>query len=149
MESRASATSIQRKSPVPRTERHYERCPCWMHFKPYSRCAVGLSCTVHSRRHMLFEFAIIALCVTSRFPSTPRKENWMKRKRAPAPDGKVIGFIPPHKLQGTSKALVTPGQGCIDDVLPISTHSHKAPIRVVLEGLGVQVTAAQVLHCQR
>lgn len=53
------------------------------------------------------------------------------------PDGKVIGLIAPHKLQRTAKALVTPCQCGVDDVLAITTDSHKAAIGVVLKGLGV------------
>jgi len=51
-------------------------------------------------------------------------------------------YLMANKLQCTSKALVPPSQGCIDDVLTITTDSDKATIGVVLQGLGVQVTAA-------
>lgn len=64
------------------------------------------------------------------------------------PDGKVVGLIAPDKLQGTAEALVTPRQGCVDDVLTVPTDTDKASVSIVLQGLGVQVTAAQIFDSQ-
>ena len=66
-----------------------------------------------------------------------------------APGGVNIGVLAPDKLQRAAKGLVPPGQGCVDNVLAIPAHRHKAAIGVVGQRLGVQVTRPQVLDGER
>ena len=83
----------------------------------------------------------MCICV----PSSHRGELTCKQQNLCTPDSKVVGVVAPNKLQSASEALVTPRKSRVDDVLAISTYSDKAAVRVVLEGLRVQVAAAQIL----
>ena len=66
-----------------------------------------------------------------------------------APGGVNVRVLAPDKLQRAAKGLVPPGQGCVDDVLAVPAHRHKAAVGVVGQRLGVQVTRAQVLDGKR
>lgn len=45
--------------------------------------------------------------------------------------------------------LVAPRKRCVDDILAVAAHRHKAAVGGVLQGLGVNVRGAQVLDSQR
>ena len=79
----------------------------------------------------------------------PKSTASMSRSRRCTPGGECVGVISPNKFDSSAEALVTPGQGGVDDVLPVAADRNKAAVWVVLQGLRVQVAAAQILHCQR
>lgn len=62
--------------------------------------------------------------------------------------GKHTRVVTPHKAERGAVALVAPGQGGVDYVLPVAAHRHEAAVGAVHEAAWVHVTAAQVLHRQ-
>ena len=64
-------------------------------------------------------------------------------------DGVLRAVPGPDELQRGAEAFVPERHGGVDDVLPVTADHDEPPVRIVLDCLGVHLTAAHVLHGER
>mmetsp|Transcript_12328 Transcript_12328/g.40502 ORF Transcript_12328/g.40502 Transcript_12328/m.40502 type:complete len:453 (+) Transcript_12328:1401-2759(+) len=61
----------------------------------------------------------------------------------------LVGVRRPRKVERRPEGFVAPGERCVNDEFAVATHNHKAPVRVVLQRLRIQIARPEILRRER